>query len=789
VQPPSVLIAANPYESELVRRALVETGLHVVLAEGGEGTLPLLEAERPLVLVVALGLFDVDACELVRAARAADPQLTILLIADRDGEIADEAAAERLGATRLFWRPVDGEVLADAIEKRAVEAEQVSEFAAAAAAPPASDDDEGEPIGVEQLVELQMEAEPESASEQELLERVGVHRIPRAPTERIAPPPLPRALDPAMAPPASVAELAPVAPAHAEVAASSGLIAPLPTTVEIVSMPVLLRADDTLAEAAGLGLASLIVAPEVVVTAPEAFPRQGTAPDPLAEELLAHAPTGQARASYLPEGKTSRSAAPIFADHSTVAQRLEKELSAAEQRLFPDSPSRVPTRDDLYDDALADIDLDALGIDTLPTIATDELDLHPVNGTSAASEPAAVAAPLVYEQAAAPPFPEESGELRSTDILSVLAGLHAAGWSGRLTLSRGDGERSLYFDDGLPVAATSSFTHDRLGELMHREGVLSREQYQRAREVHGGGRRAAQQLVDLGLLKPSELFAMLRRQVEEILFACFAWESGHYRLGPELVGADDRVRLSAHPWALFLEGVRRKYSLERLVERVGPADTVLAPTRTLERALAECALTPQERARAELIDGERSLLELERATPDAMSEVALYAQAWTLIALGAVRISDESTEELAQGPAQGQGDLRPAPTLIDHSLATPTDVPSPPVERRAGLRDSARGDRAADRTIDRERVQAKRSQALEGDYFAVLGLEREASEYEVGRAFARLSGEFAPQRFAEPLRSELAEALSDIQEVLAEAHRVLSDATMRARYRSNLPPP
>src|SRR6185503_18923940 len=132
-------------------------------------------------------------------------------------------------------------------------------------------------------------------------------------------------------------------------------------------------------------------------------------------------------------------------------------------------------------------------------------------------------------------------------------------------------------------------------------------------------------LVELGLIKSSELFATLRRHVEEILFSCFGWERGRYRLAHVEPPTEERVRLGGHPWALFVEGVRRKYSLERLVELVGPPETVLAPTTLLARALEDGGFTAPERARAELIDGERSLAELALgAVGPPLGEPALY---------------------------------------------------------------------------------------------------------------------------------------------------------------------
>ena len=59
------------------------------------------------------------------------PKLPIFLIGDRDGELPDEDAAARVGATRLFLRPIDVDALADAIEKRAVEAEVAEDVAEA----------------------------------------------------------------------------------------------------------------------------------------------------------------------------------------------------------------------------------------------------------------------------------------------------------------------------------------------------------------------------------------------------------------------------------------------------------------------------------------------------------------------------------------------------------------------------------------------------------------------------------------------------------------------------------
>ena len=186
MQPPSVVIVASPYEAELCRRALVETGLRVVVVDAPDdehGVIAIVRSERPLVLVVGLGLFGVEAVELVRSARAEQPALAIFLLGDREGQPSDEDQAVALGATRLFLRPIEVEALADAIEKRAVEAEVAGEVAEAMAEfdvrPPTID---AAPLVEESIVEIEADYGHGEAPPTPLA-RLELKRVPRETTE------------------------------------------------------------------------------------------------------------------------------------------------------------------------------------------------------------------------------------------------------------------------------------------------------------------------------------------------------------------------------------------------------------------------------------------------------------------------------------------------------------------------------------------------------------------------------------------------------------------------------
>src|SRR5262249_298019 len=113
-----------------------------------------------------------------------------------------------------------------------------------------------------------------------------------------------------------------------------------------------------------------------------------------------------------------------------------------------------------------------------------------------------------------------------------------------------------------------------------------------------------------------------------------------YALSSESVPAEERIRLPAHPVLMALEGVRRKYGLERLVERVGPTETVLHPTAKLQAIVEEASLSAVQRAIALLFDGQHPIGRIHRVLGEpaqlALTEANVYGLAWTLLCAGAL---------------------------------------------------------------------------------------------------------------------------------------------------------
>jgi CheY-like chemotaxis protein len=347
--------------------------------------------------------------------------------------------------------------------------------------------------------------------------------------------------------------------------------------------------------------------------------------------------------------------------------------------------------------------------------------------------------PTPSEPELPPPPPElAQGTLAEAPLPRVLALAERARLSGRLDFG-GDAPRSIYFEDGKVVGATSGAPHERVEEVALRLGLVTREQHRQAAPALAGlaSRRAALALLDRGLLKPAELTALVRRRTEEVLYALFAEEKALFRYEPVRVPPDERIALERGPLRLAMEGVRRKWQEPRLDAVLGGAATLLSPS---ARALppGELGLGPAEQRVLELADGLRALDEILDSSPLAPLETRQVLAG--LLMVGALSLRFHGGVE---------------------------------TRREA-------------QTIDLARVREKLDQVRRADYFAILGLSRHATPYEVREAAERLAAEFDPGRYAAYREPGLRQQLDEILGVLSEAREILSDDELRAEYLAGL---
>lgn len=341
------------------------------------------------------------------------------------------------------------------------------------------------------------------------------------------------------------------------------------------------------------------------------------------------------------------------------------------------------------------------------------------------------------------PLPmDERGSLERMEVPRILWTLHRAGYDGALVLLNGRAEKRLWWHAGQLAFAAGNLNHDRLSDGLFRRGMLTREQYERARRlVEAEPHDAGAHLVEAGLLKPGEMPRVVREHLGSIVDSTFGWTEGSWMLEPEDQRDADALR-DVPVAQIIAEGIRHRLDESRLEVVLGGTDRY--PRLTNDSAevagLAELLrMGAAEEALVGRLDGRRSLREL-CAQPD-VDVTELMGLVYTLHVLERLELSEQR-----------------------HSV--PADVD--PVN------------------IDVERIRDRLEISRLGDYFAVLGVPRDASRIEVRRAHAQLRQTFSAEQLEAGAREAMSAELDELFDLIEEAREVLIDESLRSAYLAHL---
>jgi hypothetical protein len=146
---------------------------------------------------------------------------------------------------------------------------------------------------------------------------------------------------------------------------------------------------------------------------------------------------------------------------------------------------------------------------------------------------------------------------REGHLIDIIGFISSSQWSGTLTASSAGARRELYFDKGSVRMATSNERSDRLGELMHRLGKITKSQLDDAVQDIGPDARIGEVLIRRGASTATEIFKMIHTQVEEMFYATLVLGSGEFHFVEGLDLGDLPAFISLDTNNLLLEGVRR----------------------------------------------------------------------------------------------------------------------------------------------------------------------------------------------------------------------------------------
>lgn len=363
--------------------------------------------------------------------------------------------------------------------------------------------------------------------------------------------------------------------------------------------------------------------------------------------------------------------------------------------------------------------------------------------------PATVSAAVLGRAMAPEPVDEapSSGGASSATVLGpgdaprALARAVGSRSSGALAITTEEGARRIVLHEGDLVTAGSSIPEETLLAFLVGRGDLEREVAARlAGKLPASGRHAGAALIAHGHLGQDDLWPVLRAHAEWVIGHVVLVEAGTCDLEPEPPGrlkAEPNVFGGATGAEVFVETIRRVIAPEVALRRLGGPGARLDDG-VRRNLLGECALRREEEELVRTARG-RSVGELV--------SVAEPENASVLYALVCLEVLD---------------------VLIPPSI---TEAPPPPVED------------PLDEEAIRQRVRARLALVEDGDYFSILGIPRDATNYEIRRAYLALRKAFEPSTLLTAATVDLLDDVRLVIEVLDEAYEILREPHRRERYR------
>lgn len=151
-----------------------------------------------------------------------------------------------------------------------------------------------------------------------------------------------------------------------------------------------------------------------------------------------------------------------------------------------------------------------------------------------------------------------SGNIQDVPLPAILQELQQGKATGTLIVRSSSVEKSIQIKNGQIIFATSTDGQDRLGEMLVRTGMLSRENLEAALkeyQKHAGIKKIGAILVEHGFISPKNLFTGLKTQVKDIIYSLFLLENAEFRFEQRL--PPDVIHLQINLQELITEIIER----------------------------------------------------------------------------------------------------------------------------------------------------------------------------------------------------------------------------------------
>ncbi|MHB8881394.1 MAG: DUF4388 domain-containing protein [Thermodesulfovibrionales bacterium] len=337
-----------------------------------------------------------------------------------------------------------------------------------------------------------------------------------------------------------------------------------------------------------------------------------------------------------------------------------------------------------------------------------------------------------------------SGFLRHFRLADILIGLQRSLRNGTLRIVSGSVEKEIFIKKGDIVFARSNQKHERLGDVLLKEGRITQSAYDlTSKLIPKTGKKQGTLLIEINAMAPTDLSWAVQHQVEEIILNLFALSDGTFEFLEEILPNEEVIHLRLPSGHLIYHGLKRPGSEEQLKDYIDlPAGTVIGFSKNPLNLFQDISFDDEDKKILSLIDGNRSIQDIV-----ALSELDEAKLRKSLSALMNTAIIEAVTEETPNGAV-----------AFDHIMREP--------EAPAGLL---------------ERIDEIYRNLSSSDYYSLLGVDDKATGSDLRTAFYRVAKEFHPDRHFY-LDEDVKGKLHVISSAILKAYSTLSSPEKREEY-------
>lgn len=355
--------------------------------------------------------------------------------------------------------------------------------------------------------------------------------------------------------------------------------------------------------------------------------------------------------------------------------------------------------------------------------------------------------------------PDEVGKFHEMPFPFLLRRIYRQRLTGKLSCLSVAANKTLYFDQGAIIYAKSTLEEDSLANTMLKTGQLNQQTFQQASTfAKEKGLRFSAALIKGGWVAPDKLKDLISEQFCQIVYSLFTWESGHYeiRSGP---ARKSSVKISLSTADIIFEGLRKIENIDLLKKWLGDFRWKLCVTKDPFLLYQSINLKPKEAFVVSRIESARSIEEI--LSMGGLPEDETIRTLCGLLAVGLL--------EWVKGekPQEDEGPVSISQIIVNRK----PEVEVPAFDMKSAATFCYEVENVVN-TVD------------SGNYYAILGLSRNATDEEIRRAYTERSQKFHPDHHTQLAKYNLS-LRNDLEKIftrVSEAYRVLINPMTRQNY-------